>query len=88
LYGLTTQIRRSSSSIAAHLTEGCGRNGDAQLARFCSIAPGSASQLQYHLLLATDLNLLQAKDHRRLTEHTIEVKRMLPALRQKLNADR
>ena len=42
LYGLTTQLRRSSSSISANLAEGCGRNGDAELARFCSIAIGSA----------------------------------------------
>jgi four helix bundle protein len=39
-YGLTAQLRRSSSSIAANLAEGCGRNGDAELARFCSIAMG------------------------------------------------
>ncbi len=88
LYGLTTQIRRSSSSIAANLAEGCGRNGDAELARFCSIALGSASELPYHLLLARDLSLLQAKDHRQLVQQTVEVKRMLTALLQKLNADR
>ncbi|HEX2712253.1 MAG TPA: four helix bundle protein, partial [Candidatus Acidoferrales bacterium] len=52
LYGLTTQMRRASSSIAANLAEGCGRGGDAELNRFCSIASGSASELQYFLLLA------------------------------------
>ena len=87
-YGLTTQIRRSSSSIAANLAEGCGRNGDAELARFCWIVLGSASELQYHLLLASDLHLLEAKDYRRLAQQTTEVKRMLTALLQKLNADR
>lgn len=46
LYGLTTQLRRSSSSISANLAEGCGRNGDAEFARFCSIAMGSASELE------------------------------------------
>jgi four helix bundle protein len=51
-YGLTAQIRRASSSISANLAEGCGRNGDAELARYCSIASGSASELEYHLLLA------------------------------------
>ena len=56
LYGLTTQLRRASSSIAANLAEGCGRNSDAEFARFCSIAMGSASELEYHLLLARDLN--------------------------------
>lgn len=87
-YGLTTQLRRSSSSIAANLAEGCGRNGDAELARFCSIAMGSASALEYHLLLAKDLKLLAAADHTALTDQTTEVKRMLTGLLQKLTADR
>ena len=87
-YGLTTQLRRSSSSIAANLAEGCGRNGDAELARFCSIAMGSASELEYHLLLAKDLNLLTAADHTMLTDQATEVKRMLTGLLQKLTADR
>ena len=49
LYGLTTQMRRAGTSIAANLAEGCGRMGDAELSRFCSIALGSASELQYFL---------------------------------------
>ena len=66
LSGLTTQLRRSSSSIAANLAEGCGRNGDAELARFCAIAMGSASELEYHLLLARDLKLLNVTDYAEL----------------------
>jgi four helix bundle protein len=58
LYGLTSQLRRYSSSIPASLAEGCGRNGDAEFAHFCSIAMGSASELEYHLLLSKDLKLL------------------------------
>jgi four helix bundle protein len=88
LYGLTTQLRRSSSSIPANLAEGCGRNGDAELARFCSIAAGSASELEYHLLLAKDLELIQHSAYEELVQRTTEVKRMLTALVQKLNADR
>ena len=88
LYGLTTQLRRSSSSIAANLAEGCGRNGDAELARFCSIAMGSASELDYHLLLARDLGLLNAADYAEVAGEAIEVKRMLAGLIQKLIADR
>jgi four helix bundle protein len=86
-YGLTAQLRRSASSIAANLAEGCGRNGDAELARFCSIAMGSASELEYHLLLANDLTLLSATDYAELARHTSEVKRMLTRLIQKLTAD-
>jgi four helix bundle protein len=87
-YGLTAQLRRSASSIGANLAEGCGRNGDAELARFCSIAMGSASELEYHLLLAKDLELLTAADHAALTDQTTEVKRMLAGLLLKLTADR
>ncbi|MFB3855533.1 MAG: four helix bundle protein [Vicinamibacterales bacterium] len=57
---MTRQLRRSSSSVAANLAEGCGRNGDAELARYCSIAMGSASELEYHLLLAKDLDLIDS----------------------------
>jgi len=66
LYGLTTQLRRSSSSISANLAEGGGRNAAAEFARFCSIAIGSASQLEYHLLLARDLKLIQPKKYQEL----------------------
>jgi four helix bundle protein len=88
LYGLTSQLRRSASSVAANLAEGCGRNGDAELARFCSIAMGSASELEYHLLLAKDLELINVKDHEDLALRATELKRMLTALLQNLNADR
>ena len=87
-YGLTSQLRRSSASVAANLAEGCGRNGDAELARFCSIAMGSASESEYHLLLARDLKLLKVTDYAELTQQTTEVKRMLTGLIQKLTADR
>ena len=86
LYGLTTQMRRAGASIAANLAEGCGRNGDAELSRFCSIAMGSASELQYFLLLARDLRFLPGTDYDRLTEKTTEVKRMLAGFLEKLNA--
>src|SRR5947208_15094264 len=74
--------------IAANLAEGCGRNGDAELARFCAIAMGSASELEYHLLLARDLQLITPTDHSDMALRTTEVKRMLAGLIQKLTADR
>ncbi|HEV2245054.1 MAG TPA: four helix bundle protein [Terriglobia bacterium] len=88
LYGLTSQLRRACSSIAANLAEGCGRNGDAEFARFCSIARGSASELEYHLLLAKDLKLIKSADYDQLAPRATELKRMLTALLQKLTADR
>jgi four helix bundle protein len=84
LYGLTAQLRRSSASVPANIAEGCGRSGDAELARFMLIAMGSASELEYHLLLAHDLSILNASDHKRLSEATKEVKRMLSKFINKL----
>jgi four helix bundle protein len=88
IYGLTSQLRRASSSICANLAEGCGRNGDAELARFCSIASGSASELEYHLLLAKDLRLIPEPVYAKLDNETTEIKRMLTRLIQRLRAER
>lgn len=88
LYGLTSQIRRSCASIPANIAEGCGRSGDADLARFLQIAVGSASELEYHLLLAHDLDLLNSSDYEQLASDVSEVRRMLTSFIQKLNADR
>ena len=87
-YGLTSQIRRAASSIPSNIAEGCGRDGDAELARFCTIAKGSASELEYQLLLARDLKLLQPNDYETLSQQTVEIKRMLTILVLKLTAER
>ena len=87
VYGLTSQIRRAAASIPANIAEGCGRDGDSELARFLQIAMGSASELEYHLLLAHDLSFLPDVQYLPLNRDTIEVKRMLATfisrLRQK-----
>jgi four helix bundle protein len=87
-YGLTSQIRRASSSVPANIAEGCGRGGDGELYRFLQIAMGSASELEYHLLLAHDLTYLPETDYARLNVDVVEVKRMLASLIKKLIADR
>ena len=87
LFGLTSQIRRSSVSISANIAEGCGRDGEAELARFLYIAMGSASELEYHLLLSCDLHFLTEPEHDRLAKEVTEVKRMLTSFIQKLKAD-
>jgi len=88
LYGLTSQIRRASASIPTNIAEGCGRGRDTELARFFQIAMGSASELEYLILLANDLNLLNTEDFDKLTSEVVETKRMLTSFIQKLRADR
>jgi four helix bundle protein len=88
LYGLTSQIRRACVSIPANIAEGCGRGGEAEMARFFRIAMGSASELEYHLLLARDLNFLTISRYEPLANDVTQVKRMLTSFIQKLTADR
>ena len=76
-FGLTSQLRRGAASIPANIAEGCGRNGQAELARFLDISMGSANEVEYHLLLARDLGYLEATKWSELTERTVEIKRML-----------
>ena len=87
LYGLTSQIRRSCASIPANIAEGCCRGGDAEFARFLQIAMGSASECEYHLLLAHDLGYLGDSDHMQLSKEVTEIKQMLASLIQRLKAD-
>ena len=69
LYGLKSQLRRSCASIPANIAEGCGRDGDPEFARFCQIAMGSASETEYHILLAHDLGLLNDSSHKQMIEN-------------------
>ena len=87
MYGLTSQMRRASVSIGANIAEGACRKGDVDFARFLQIAVGSASELEYHLLLARDLQLIGSSDYRRLSNEAVEVKRMLASLMQRLRAE-
>ncbi len=88
VYGLTSQMRRCSASIGANIAEGCGKQENSELHRFLYIASGSASELDYHLLLARDLKYLSDDDYRQMDKNLTEARRMLTALLQKVSADR
>ena len=87
-YGLTSQIRRCAASVAANIAEGCGKRGNGEFQRFLNIATGSASELEYHLLLSHDLRFLPDPDYEHLNAGVVEVKRMLASLVRKVEADR
>jgi len=87
LYGLRSQIRRCSASVAANIAAGCGKRGSGEFQRFLNIATGSASELEYRLLLSHDLRFLSNSYYEQLNAAVIEVKRMLALLVQKVEAD-
>ena len=80
MYGLTSQLRRSAASIGANLAEGCGRQTNPEFARFVKVSMGSASELDYHLLLSRDLGFLEADTYERAAMSLTEVRKMLASL--------
>ena len=80
-------MRRSASSICPNIAEGCGRAKRPDFARFLDIAMGSASELEYHVLLSADLELLPRSTFATLNAAVVEVKRMLAGLLRTLRPD-
>ena len=88
VYGLTSQLRRSSAPIAANIAEGCGRSGDTEFSRFIRISLGSATELEYHLLLSRDIGLLDNEAYTRLSAQARRIQGMLAGLKRTLGTRR
>lgn len=86
-YGLVSQMRRSASSIPTNIAEGCGRNTEKDFARFLDNSMGSASELEYQLILAYDLEYIAQETFEKTISELTEIKRMLNAFIQKLRAN-
>jgi four helix bundle protein len=86
LYGLTNQIRRSSSSIPMNIAEGCDRDSQAEMTHFFQIAMGSSSELEYQILLAHDLQYLVENEYKEFSSELVEIRQMLNTYIQKLKS--
>jgi four helix bundle protein len=84
LFGLTSQMRKSSSSVPTNIAEDCGRNSNAQLNHFINIAAGSSSELQYQLILSKDLTYITEIIFKELHDETVEIRKMMFAYVEKL----
>ena len=87
-YGLTSQLRRSAASIAANIAEGCGRRGDTEFSRFVRISLGSATELEYHLLLSHEVGFLPASAFEGLSVQVVRIQGMLAGLNRALKKPR
>lgn len=77
IYALTSQIRRAAYSIPMNIAEGCGGKTEAEFCQFLNISSGSASELEYQLLLAYDLGYLDQDKFDILSEETVSVRKMI-----------
>lgn len=87
LYGLTSQMRRSSASIPTNIAEGCGRDSKAETIQFFNMSAGSSSELEYQLILARDLHYMDEVNYSALSSELIDVRRMLIGFIQRLKTD-
>jgi four helix bundle protein len=84
IFGLTSQVRRSSSSISANIAEGCGHDSNAEFKRYLAIALGSTNELEGHLILAKDLEYLSNPTFIELSAATIELRKMIYSFKQNI----
>jgi len=85
---LRSQMRRSAESIPTNIVEGCNRSSQKELANFLQISIASSSELEYQLRLARDYGAMDQREWQRLTDQTIEVRKMLIGLIKKVRAER
>ena len=83
-FGLISQMRRASAWIPTNIAEGCGKSSEKDFARYLGIAFGSASELEYQILLSRDLNFLSLEKHDILYDEIVSIKKQLYSLIQKL----
>jgi four helix bundle protein len=79
-YGLTSQIRRSSTSIAANIAEGYGRDQIGSYVQFLRVAQGSLKELETHLIIARRIGYLESLQEEGLLQSSEEIGKMLRAL--------
>jgi len=77
LFGLTSQIRRAAASIPTNIAEGAGRETQKEFSRFIHVASGSASEVEYQLLLAHELGYIAREEYIQLEANINEIKKML-----------
>jgi four helix bundle protein len=86
IFGLTSQIRRSSISIVSNIAEGAGRNTDGEFINFLGIANGSSFELETQLMIALDLGYISDSKSVALQQDLIEIQKMLFTFISKLKS--
>ena len=85
-FGLSSQLRRAASSIPTNIAEGCGRSSKTELAHFIQISLGSASEVEYELILAKDLGFISQEKFTYINTILSDVIHMIVSYYQKIKA--
>lgn len=84
---LRNQMVRAAASIDANIVEGSGQRSDKEFMRFLNIAINSANELEAHLILARDLNVIRDNRFSELLERLVSVRKMLHGLLNRINGN-
>ncbi|MGA9061189.1 MAG: four helix bundle protein [Terracidiphilus sp.] len=84
IYGLVSQMRRASVSIASNIAEGRGRLNPAEFRQFLGVAQGSVFELKTQLLVAKNLGMANGDTLDEAEHLSDEVSKMLRAFIQTL----
>ncbi|MBI2918964.1 MAG: four helix bundle protein [Chloroflexi bacterium] len=85
-FGLTSQIRRATASVAANIAEGAEREGTRELLQFLGIAGGSLAETETFLILAERLGMVTPEDTNPVQVQAATVGRMLNGLKRSLRS--
>lgn len=86
-YGLISQIQRAVASIPSNIAEGAGRATQKELVHFLSFALGSAYELETELLLAHNLNYIDAEQSKLINADVVEVQKLIYSLMKKFESN-
>lgn len=76
-YGITSQIRRSSTSVGANIAEGNGQLFLNKQIQFLNISLGSIAETRHWLITAKDLQYITAETYSHLDDQCVEITKML-----------
>lgn len=84
LYGLSSQIKRSSISIPSNIAEGYGRSGNKDYLKFLNISIGSLFEMQTQIEIAFNLNYVTKEQFNNIYELSKEIERMISSYSRKI----
>jgi len=83
-FGLISQMRRSSVSIASNIAEGASRSSEKEFSRFVEIAMGSSFEVKTQLIISQKLEYIKGEVFSNLLLKVDEISKQLNALRTTL----
>jgi four helix bundle protein len=83
---LRSQMVRAAMSIPANIVDGSSQDSRREFGRYLGIAANSATELEYHLILARDIRAIGLSDFTALVSRTVEIRKMLRGLLKRVSA--